>query len=51
MSKMQTLAITLKFPKHRFKENFYYGFFIKEKGLASQIVFLVKSKYCVPSKI
>ncbi len=28
MSKMQTPRITLWFPKHRFKENFYLGFFI-----------------------
>ncbi len=44
VSKMQTLAITLWFPEHRFKENFYLGFFIKEKQLASQVVSLVKSK-------
>ncbi len=34
-------------PEHRFKENFYLGFFIKEKQLASQVVFLVKSKHWV----
>jgi hypothetical protein len=28
VSKMQTPAITLWFPEHRFKENFYLGFFI-----------------------
>ncbi len=31
MLKMQTPAIALWFPKHRFKENFYLGFFIEEK--------------------
>jgi hypothetical protein len=51
MSKMQTPAITLWFPEHRFKENFYLGFFNREKRLASQVVFLVKSKYYVPSEI
>jgi hypothetical protein len=39
------------FPKHRFKENFYLGFFIKEKQLASQVVFLIKSKHWVLAKI
>ncbi len=38
VSKMQTPAITLWFPKHRFKENFYLGFFIKEKRLARSCV-------------
>jgi hypothetical protein len=33
------------------KENFYLGFFIKEKQLASQVVFLVKSKHWVLAKI
>jgi hypothetical protein len=42
VSKMQTPAITLRFPEHRFKENFYLGFFIKEEQFASQVVFLVK---------
>ncbi len=51
VSKMQTPAITLWFPEYRFKENFYLGFFIKEKQLASQVVFLVKSKHWVPAKI
>ncbi len=51
VSTMQTPAITLWFPEHRFKENFYLGFFIKEKQLASQVVFLVKSKYWVLAKI
>jgi hypothetical protein len=46
-SKMQTPAITLWFPKHRFKENFYLGFLIKEKQLASQLVFLVTFKHLV----
>ncbi len=41
---------TVRFPKHRFKENFYLGFFIKEKQLASQIVFLIKSKHWVLAK-
>ncbi len=50
MSKMQTPAITLWFPKHRFKENSHLGFFIKEKQLARQVVFLVKSKCYVPSE-
>ncbi len=31
VSKMWTPAITLWFPEHRFNENFYLGFFIKEK--------------------
>jgi hypothetical protein len=43
--KMQTLAITVRFPKYRFKENFFLVFFIKEKQLANQVVFLVKSKH------
>jgi hypothetical protein len=51
VSKMQTLAITLWFPEHRFKENFYLGFLIKEKQLASQVVFLVKSKHWVLAEI
>ncbi len=51
MSKMRTPAITLWFPEHRFKEIFYLGFFIKEKRLASQVVFLVKSKHWVLAKI
>ncbi len=50
-SKMQTPAITLWFPERRFKENFYLGFFIKEKRLASQVVFLIKSKHWVLAKI
>ncbi len=50
-SKMQKPAVTLWFPEHRFKENFYLGFFIKEKQLASQVVFLVKSKHWVLAKI
>jgi hypothetical protein len=50
-SKMWTPAITLWFPKHRFKENFYLGFFIKEKYFASQVVFLVKSKHWMLAKI
>ncbi len=51
VSKMQTPAITLWFFKHRFKENFYLGFFIKEKQLAKQGVFIVKSKHWVLAKI
>jgi hypothetical protein len=47
---MQTPAITLWYPAHRFKENFYLGFFFKEKRLASQVVFLVKSKHWVLAK-
>ncbi len=50
VSKMQTPAITLWFPEHRFKEYFYFGFFIKEKQFASQDVFLVKSKHWVLAK-
>ncbi len=50
VSKMQTPAITLWFPKHRLKENFYLGF-LKEKQLASQVKFLVKSKHWVPAII
>ncbi len=45
VSKMRTPAITLSFPEHRFKENFYLDFFIKEKQFASQVDFLVKSKH------
>jgi hypothetical protein len=45
VTKMQTPAITLWIPEHRFKENFYLGFLIKEKYFASQDVFLVKSKH------
>ncbi len=51
VSKMQTPAITLWFPEHRFKENFHLGFFIKEKKFASQVVFLVKSNHWVLAKI
>ncbi len=51
VSKMHTPAITLCFPKHSFKENFYLGFFIKEKQFASQVVFLIKSKHWVLAKI
>ncbi len=51
VSKMQTPAITLWFPEHRFNENFYLGFFIKEKRLASQVVLLVKSKHRVLAEI
>ncbi len=51
VSKMQTLAITLWFSEHRFKENCYLVFFIEEKWLASQVVFLVKSKQWVLAKI
>ncbi len=51
VSKMRTPAITLWFPEHRFKENFYLGFFIKEKQLACQVVFLVKSKHWLHAKI
>ncbi len=51
VSKMRTPAITLWFPEHRFKENFYLGFFVKEKQLANQVVFLVKSKHWVLAKI
>ncbi len=51
VSKMRAPPITLWFPEHRFKENFYLGFFIKEKRLASQVVFLVKSKHWVLAKI
>ncbi len=51
VSKIWTPAITLWFPEHRFKENFYLGFFIKETRLASQVVFLIKSKHWVPAKI
>jgi hypothetical protein len=51
VSKIRTPAITLWFPEHRFTENFYLGFFIKEKRLASQVVFLVKSKHWVLAKI
>ncbi len=51
VTKMWTPAITLWFPEHRFKENFYSGFFIKEKQFASQVVFPVKSKHWVLAKI
>jgi hypothetical protein len=51
VSKMQTPAITLWFPEHRFKEKFYLGFLIKEKQFASQVVFLVKSNHWVLAKI
>ncbi len=51
VSKMQTPAMTLWFPEHRFKENFYLGFFIKDKQFATQVVFLVKSKLWVLAKI
>ncbi len=42
---MQTPAITLWFPVHNFLETFLLGFFILEKRLASQILFLVRSKH------
>ncbi len=45
------ISWTVRFPKHRFKENFYLVFFIKEKQLASQVVFLLKSKHWVLAKI
>ncbi len=45
------ISWTVRFPKHRFKENFYLGFFIKEKQLASQVVFLVNFKHWVLAKI
>ncbi len=48
---MWTLAITFWFPKHRFKENVYLDFFIKEKQFDSQVVFLVKSKHWVLAEI
>jgi hypothetical protein len=51
VSKMQTPAIPLWFMEHRFEENFYLDFFIKEKQFASQDVFLVKSKHWVLAKI
>ncbi len=51
VSKMWTPAITLWFLEHRFYENFYLGIFIKENWLASQVVFLVKSKHWVLAKI
>ncbi len=51
VTKMQTPAITLWFPEHRFKENFYLGFFIKKKQFAIQVVFLVKSNHWVLAKI
>ncbi len=38
--KMQTPAITLWFPVHRFQEQFLFGFFLLEKRLASPGVFL-----------
>ncbi len=45
------ISWTVRFPNYRFKENFYLGFFIKEKWLASQVVFLVKSKHWVLAEI
>ncbi len=45
------ISWTVRFPEHRFKENSYLGFFIKEKQLASQFVFLVKSKHWVLANI
>ncbi len=51
VSEMRTPAITLWFLKHRFEENFYLGFLIKETEFASQVVFLVKSKHWVLAKI
>ncbi len=45
--KMQTTAITLWFPVHSFSENFLLGFFIWEKWLAGQTMFLVKSKLSI----
>ncbi len=45
------ISWTVRFPKHRFKENFYLGFYIKEKQLASQFVFLIKSKDWVLANI
>ncbi len=53
---MRTPAITLifqtvRFPEHRFKEYFYLDFFTKEKRLASQVVFLIKSMNCVLANI
>jgi hypothetical protein len=50
VSKMQTLAITFSFPEHRFKENFYLGFFIKATRLASEVVFLIKSNHWMLAK-
>jgi hypothetical protein len=45
--------LTVRFSDHRFKENFYLGFFIfiKEKRLASQVVFPLKSKHWVLAEI
>ncbi len=45
------ISWTIRFPEHRFKDNFYLGFFIKEKRLASQVVFLIKSKHWALAKI
>ncbi len=45
------ISWTFRFPQHRLKENIYLGFFIKENQLASQIVFLVKSKHWVLADI
>ncbi len=45
------ISWTVRIPQHRFKENFYLGFFIKEKQLASQFVFLLKSKHWVLANI
>jgi hypothetical protein len=53
--KMRTMAITLWFPKeldfpNTDSKKISLGFFIKEKGLASQVVFLRKSKHWVLAK-
>ncbi len=45
------ISWTVRFLEHRFKENFKLGFFIKEKQLASQFVFLVKFKHRVLANI
>jgi hypothetical protein len=45
------ISWTVRFPKHRFKETFYLGFFVNKKQLASQFVFLVKSKHWVLADI
>ncbi len=45
------ISWTVRFTKHRLKENFYLGLFIKEKPLASQFVFLIKSKHWVLADI
>ncbi len=45
------ISWTVRFPEHRFKENFYLSFLIKEEQLASQFVFLVKSKHWVLADI